>query len=301
MALERFPIRWNHLIERESLKFNELEHVPIEKVEQLFRNMLQRPASGEPHGRRHVSRRRRSSPKLRPLAEDELIASLNIPAEFKQLVLVTTESWTSQNGMMERFERTLGGWCHAGSASPVATGTAGLGWGRGVHQPIDSPPQKLEGDGRGPAGAFLLGPAFGYGELPPMGAKLAYRQATSSDYYVDDPESSDYNKWVHLPLEDNDPAKHWRSFEFMRRTDDLYKLGIIIHQNVSPTVLKGRGSAVFLHIWSSSSTPTAGCTAMAENDIRQLIAWLDPKLNPILIQAPLSDLANIRIAGGARG
>ncbi len=40
LALERFPIRWNHLIEKESLKFKELEHVPIEKVAQLFRNML---------------------------------------------------------------------------------------------------------------------------------------------------------------------------------------------------------------------------------------------------------------------
>ncbi len=39
-GLERFPIRWNHLIEKETLKFNELEPVLIEKVGQLFRNML---------------------------------------------------------------------------------------------------------------------------------------------------------------------------------------------------------------------------------------------------------------------
>jgi hypothetical protein len=38
--LERFPITWFHVIEKESLKFNDLEHVPIEKVEQLFRDML---------------------------------------------------------------------------------------------------------------------------------------------------------------------------------------------------------------------------------------------------------------------
>ena len=38
--LERFPIAWNHVIEKESLKFKELEHVLIEKVEQLFRDML---------------------------------------------------------------------------------------------------------------------------------------------------------------------------------------------------------------------------------------------------------------------
>jgi hypothetical protein len=38
--LERFPLGRNHLIEKESLGFNELEHVLIKKVEQLFRNML---------------------------------------------------------------------------------------------------------------------------------------------------------------------------------------------------------------------------------------------------------------------
>jgi len=36
-GLERFPITWNHVIEKEALKFRELEHVLIEKVEQLFR------------------------------------------------------------------------------------------------------------------------------------------------------------------------------------------------------------------------------------------------------------------------
>ncbi len=38
--LERFPIVWNHVIEKESLNFKELEHVLIEKVAQLFRDML---------------------------------------------------------------------------------------------------------------------------------------------------------------------------------------------------------------------------------------------------------------------
>ena len=39
-ALERFPIRWNHPIEKEALGFKELEHGLIEKAGQLFRNML---------------------------------------------------------------------------------------------------------------------------------------------------------------------------------------------------------------------------------------------------------------------
>jgi len=39
-SLERFPIPWNHVIEKESLRIKKLEHVRIEKIEQLFRDML---------------------------------------------------------------------------------------------------------------------------------------------------------------------------------------------------------------------------------------------------------------------
>jgi hypothetical protein len=35
-ALERVPITWNCVIDNDSLKFKELEHVLIEKFEQLF-------------------------------------------------------------------------------------------------------------------------------------------------------------------------------------------------------------------------------------------------------------------------
>ena len=39
-ALERLPYAWNHLIEKESLKFKEWEHVKREKACQFFRDML---------------------------------------------------------------------------------------------------------------------------------------------------------------------------------------------------------------------------------------------------------------------
>jgi hypothetical protein len=35
-TLERVPIKWNHLINWDSLRIKELEHVLIDKVEQLF-------------------------------------------------------------------------------------------------------------------------------------------------------------------------------------------------------------------------------------------------------------------------
>ena len=39
-ALECVSIKWNHLIDKDSLKIKELEHVLSEKVEQLFWDML---------------------------------------------------------------------------------------------------------------------------------------------------------------------------------------------------------------------------------------------------------------------
>ncbi len=41
-TLERFPITWNHVIDKDSLKIKELEQGLIEKVAQLFRDMLER-------------------------------------------------------------------------------------------------------------------------------------------------------------------------------------------------------------------------------------------------------------------
>ena len=43
MRLERFPITWNHVIDKESLEIKMLEQVLIEKVCQLFRNLLAPP------------------------------------------------------------------------------------------------------------------------------------------------------------------------------------------------------------------------------------------------------------------
>ncbi len=39
-SLGRFPITWNHVIDKESLKTKMLEQVLIEKVCQLFLNLL---------------------------------------------------------------------------------------------------------------------------------------------------------------------------------------------------------------------------------------------------------------------
>jgi L,D-peptidoglycan transpeptidase YkuD (ErfK/YbiS/YcfS/YnhG family) len=139
-----------------------------------------------------------------------------------------------------------------------------------------------------------MGPVFGYGSSPPMGTTLPYQRITDRDYFIDDFESVDYNKLIRIgDAEPNEPAHRWRSFEVMHRTDNLYQLGVVIQQNITP-IVKGKGSAIFFHVWRGPNSPTLGCTSMSLGDLRSLVTWLDPRMSPVLIQAPTSSIEILR-------
>ena len=95
------------------------------------------------------------------------------------------------------------------------------------------------------------------------------------------------------------PEQLWNSWEEMKRTDHLYELGAVVEHNAAP-VVKGRGSAIFLHVWEAKGVPTAGCTAMAKNDLAALIRWLKPVKNPCLIQAPVDELERLHLDAETR-
>jgi D-alanyl-D-alanine dipeptidase len=78
----------------------------------------------------------------------------------------------------------------------------------------------------------------------------------------------------------------------MLRTDALYKWGVVVDHNSAAT--PGGGSCIFLHIWKDSSTATAGCTAMPEQNLVDLLRWLDPAKRPVLIQMPRQDYDALR-------
>jgi D-alanyl-D-alanine dipeptidase len=225
-----------------------------------------------------------------------VISTLKVPTKYKQLVLVTSQSWSSTVGILNTYQRSGDQWNLVQGQIPVVFGAAGLGWGRGLHERVATGPRKREGDERAPAGIFLLGPAFRYEGSPSVTTSLSYKTITSRDYFVDDPESTAYNTWVHIPdSEPNTPSAKWRSFEVMRRPDNAYELGVVVQHNMNP-VSRGAGSAIFLHIWKGPSDPTTGCTAMSKNNIGKLIHWLDREETPILVQAPLPVLRNLRFA-----
>ncbi len=74
---------------------------------------------------------------------------------------------------------------------------------------------------------------------------------------------------------------------------DVYKYGIFVDYNVNPAI-PGKGSCIFMHIWSKSTSPTAGCTAMTEANILKLIGFLDKSKNPVLVQVPQSEYPKLK-------
>jgi len=134
--------------------------------------------------------------------------------------------------------------------------------------------EKREGDGQTPSGIYPLKTAFGYNET--VKTKMPYRQALADDVWIDDPDAPDYNRWV--KKDETKAASH----EMMKRGDDLYKYGVVIEYNTGP-VIKGNGSAIFLHVWKCPGLPTAGCVAVSEDNMIKILEWLDPVASPIII------------------
>ncbi len=215
----------------------------------------------------------------------------NIPERHQQLIIVNTDGWDDQFGTLEYYEMQSSNWVLIQDSISVVVGKNGMAWGSGVHVGVDC--LKREGDGRAPAGAFNISTSFGYSPNLESVNKFPYMQITTRDYYIDDPNSSDYNMLVSIPeSKPNNPKKYWKSFEKMRRSDHLYELGIMVRHNKNP-IVHGEGSAIFLHIWRNSLSPTLGCTAMSKQDLENLIKWLDLNKKPLLIQAPIGELSTV--------
>jgi L,D-peptidoglycan transpeptidase YkuD (ErfK/YbiS/YcfS/YnhG family) len=211
-----------------------------------------------------------------------------------QMILVTTDEWSSVPGVLQRFERknTTSTWKPVGRSISVVVGRNGLGWGRGLHQGENSGgPLKREGDGKSPAGIFRLSSAFGLAEpKKAKWVKLSYCQLLPGLECVDDVKSAHYNSIVHR---DKIKNPDWNSSEKMREIGEEYRWGVTVDHNTDPKEAGG-GSCIFLHIWKNAGTGTSGCTAMAPEKMKTVLRWLDPAKNPVLVQLPESEFRSLR-------
>ncbi|WP_119718876.1 L,D-transpeptidase family protein [Cognatilysobacter tabacisoli] len=218
-------------------------------------------------------------------------------AQAQQMVVVTTPGWDAIDGQLRRFERTPAGWREVGPGAPIVIGRSGSGWGLGLHPTQATGPQKREGDGRAPAGVFAIGPAFGY--APSADTALPYQAMDAGDYCIDVPDSPLYNRIVDTKDVGAEAVKG--STEPMRRDihldgDDVYRLGFVIEHNAGGRA--NAGSCIFAHLWRGPSRPTAGCTAMAEPAMRELLAWLGPNRKPVFVLLPEPEYRRVQAEWG---
>jgi D-alanyl-D-alanine dipeptidase len=229
-----------------------------------------------------------------------LASGKELPAfsQSTQMVVVTTADWNSPQATLQRFERVQPGneWKPVGEPFSVVVGKTGLGWGAGLvtvsgrYRNADDPAKK-EGDGKAPAGVFRLSNAFGYAPKEEPGWKMPYVNLTSSIQCVDDIDSKFYNTLVDTTKIVPDWGSHEN--EQMRRSDDLYRWGILVDHNANPPA-PGKGSCIFMHIWRGPGQPTVGCTAMPQEQVESLLGWLDPERKPLLVQLPEAEYQKLR-------
>lgn len=218
--------------------------------------------------------------------------------DANQLMVVVAEDWHSIRGTLHLYERGPGGWEKKGASIPVTLGKNGMAWGNGIVQYEDGKGLKMEGDSKTPAGAYQVEFVYGYAE-PHEAAfiKLPYMMCNEMLKCVDDAQSKYYNKIVSEDILDD---KDWESAEDMKRDDDLYKWGIVVDYNFTDPQA-GAGSCIFIHLWRSPDSPTAGCTAMGEGDMLKVLEWLDPEEKPVIAQFPKTVYEELRGTLGLPG
>jgi zinc D-Ala-D-Ala dipeptidase len=192
----------------------------------------------------------------------------------QQLMVVTSRDWDSSHAKLQRFQRSATDqpWQPIDGSIDIMLGKKGMA------------KTKKEEDLRVPSGIFSLGTAFGFAMKTDPNIKLPYLPITNTTVCVDDLNSPYYNQII----DSNQVTKaSWRSGEQMQEKIPQYTLGIAVNYN-TPNPILGAGSCIFMHVWVSPSTPTVGCIAMSETNIKRILTWLNPTKKPIIVVFPIN-------------
>ncbi len=217
------------------------------------------------------------------------IKNINIPDDSSQLLVVTTANWSTKDGILQRYEKNNNHWEKVGKKINIVLGRNGLGWGKGLHTtPKNAKYIKKEGDGKAPAGLFALGNGFGYSETN-FQMNFPYATYKTTDHCVDDSNS----QWYNQIIDSKEINKDYKSFEHMKLRNNLYKYGITVTHN--PDQIAQAGSCIFIHIRSKSGKGTAGCTAMREDTIVEVLKWLKGEQKPLLLQLAKEEMVKVNL------
>jgi L,D-peptidoglycan transpeptidase YkuD (ErfK/YbiS/YcfS/YnhG family) len=122
---------------------------------------------------------------------------------------------------------------------------------------------KREGDGATPVGCLrAIRVLYRADRIPRPLTGLPVKPIGRGDGWCDAPADRNYNRPVRYP--------YAASAEPLWRADPLYDVVVVLAYNIRPRV-RGRGSAIFMHLAGPGLAPTQGCIALGR---RQLILLL---------------------------
>ena len=203
-----------------------------------------------------------------------------VPEASRQLVLVLTAGPDATTGRLAHFERADAdsAWKPVGASWPIVVGRTGLAAGLGLHrEAVRGFPPSARATARAPPGSSR---SRGRSDLPPRLPKAAFPIFASplrpSVWTI---RIRAFTRRSSNERTSRNPTGAPRS-ECERIPD--YEWGVVVSHN--PERLPSEGSCIFLHAWSGPTSPTAGCTAMELEHIRQLVAWLQADAAPVLVQ-----------------
>ncbi len=112
-----------------------------------------------------------------------------------------------------------------------------------------------------PEGVYSI--PFAFGILPDPGCSIEYTEVDDSYYWVDDPESAYYNKFVST----EDVECDWESAEHITAVG--YPYNYVLPFDYNSDCIPGSGSAFFLHC--TQDKPTQGCVTIPESDMVKIL------------------------------
>jgi L,D-peptidoglycan transpeptidase YkuD (ErfK/YbiS/YcfS/YnhG family) len=185
-------------------------------------------------------------------------------ATSSQLITVIAPTLRSETARLDFYVRQGGCFRLAAGPYPALVGRNGLS----AHH--------REGDGTTPIGLFGFRSTM-YGVLPNPGVDYRYHLLVCGDWWDEQPSSSLYNHFVHVPCAT--APNFGGGSEALWETVPAYDYLAVIDYNRHP-IIPGRGSAIFLHV--SNGLATTGCVSIPASELIRILRSLRSSLHPLI-------------------
>jgi len=202
--------------------------------------------------------------------------------DARQVIVVEAPRWSSTEGTLTAFEKRGGNW-----QVIQPTVRAQLGYGGLVRGD-----RRRQGTGTVPTGVFEI--LSGFGRKADPGTALDYIQVDRNDAWTYNPRvPSTYNVF-------QDADRSWKSYGGY--VEELWDMGYqydyvaVLDYNLPEGPIRtgangvrrssnppdtSRGGGIFLHV--DNGNKTAGCIAVTKKVMRDLMTWMDPKKDPVIV------------------